>query len=55
MATVNVIVQCCHAGYEYDSKNGVCMFLYNEDDDVILRKDYSSKKYIYIRVSLLLQ
>lgn len=50
MATVNVNVQCCHAGYQYDSESGLCLFKYNEEDDVILRKDYSSQKYIYIRV-----
>ena len=52
MATVNVNVLCCHAGYEYDNKTGRCIFKYAENDDVILRQDYSSQKYIYVRVSL---
>ena len=51
MARANVIVQFCHAGYEYNSETGVCMFMYNEEDDIILRMDYSTQKYIYIRVS----
>jgi len=53
MVTLNVNVQCCHAGYEYDHETGRCMFNYGEDEDVILRQDYDSRKYIYIRVSLL--
>ena len=53
MATVNVSVLCCHAGYEYDNKTGTCIFMYNEDNNVILREDFSTQKYIYIRVSML--
>ena len=52
MATVKVNVLCCHAGYEYDNKTGRCIFKYAENDDVILRQDYSSQNYIYVRVSL---
>ena len=53
MAMVNVIVRCCHVGYEYDSETGICMFMYHEQDDIILRMDYTTQKYIYVRVSVL--
>ena len=50
IATVNVNISCCHTGYEYSSVTGKCMFQYIEQNDVILREDRTSKKYIYVRV-----
>ena len=48
MATVNMNVLCCHAGYEYDNKTGRCIFKYAENDDAILRQDYILARNIYL-------
>ncbi|XP_065897673.1 uncharacterized protein [Dysidea avara] len=48
-ATVNINVQCCHVGYEYDGNTGKCAFKYGQDNDDILREDISNHIHIYIR------
>ncbi|XP_065897681.1 uncharacterized protein [Dysidea avara] len=48
-ATVNVNVQCCHVGYEYNNDTGQCLFTYSEQNDVILRQDSVKHTYIYIQ------
>ena len=48
---MNVNVQCCHVGYEYNNDTGQCLFTYSEQNDVILRQDSVKHTYIYIQVN----
>ena len=47
--TVDVSIRCCHVGYEYNSTDGVCVFIYG--NDVIIRQDQTNR-HIYVRVSV---
>ena len=50
--TVDVNITCCHVGYEYNSTDGVCVFIYGGGNNVIIRQD-SSNRYIFIQVRFL--